>query len=611
MNGTLKKYLHIDLSTRTIREKVIDPPFSRDFIGGSGLTARLLNDRINKNTDPLGPENPLMFMTGPLAGTSMPAAGRCTVSARSPLTRFWGESNTGGFIGPELRFAGYDGMMITGRSDKPCWISVLDDEVKVNDADQLWGKDTYQTQESIQKILADLKSRVACIGIAGERLVKMAAIINDQGRAAGRTGMGAVMGSKNLKAIALRGSGKVPLANPEIYQAAVNEILQELKDDLSVQALRMAGTASYVDMSLMFGDMPIRYYQQGEWEEGSKLSGVLMTESYLNKNTACYHCPIVCGRETRTVKYGVDVVDGPEYETIASFGTLSMVDDLEGVIYAGHLCNVHGLDTISTGSTVALACELFDKGILTKELTGGLDIQYGDVEMTHQLIELTARREGFGNLLAEGSMSLATKFGVPELAATVRNLEIPMHDARSFSGMAPIYALSPRGACHLQGDMYGVDTGQSSATDLGIHPGDRFDNSEEKGRIAARQQAWRSVYNALNVCHFMNPGASLLLKAINAATGWDYTLDDLMTTGKRIFTLKRMINLKLGSSKADDHLPDFMLKSLKQGGTLGFTPDLDSLLVGAYKEHGWDPVTGIPTKKIIRELGLGFTYSEK
>lgn len=606
----MEKFLHIDLTSRSIQEVPLDPAHIETFIGGSGLTARLLYDRININTNPLGPENPLMFMTGPLVGTSMPSAGRCTVSARSPLTGYWGESNTGGFIGPELRFSGYDGLLITGQSKEPCWISIIDGEATVHDADQLWGQDTYQIQDSIRKILAEPKARIACIGTAGEHLVKMAAIINDHGRAAGRTGMGAVMGSKNLKAIAFRGSNKVPLAKPETYQKTVTEILQGINDNLSVEALRIAGTACYVDMGLMFGDMPIRYHQQGEWEAGSNLSGVLLTEKYLTRNTTCYRCPIVCGRETRTVKYRVDVVDGPEYETIASFGSLAQIDDLEGVIYAGHLCNVYGLDTISTGSTIALACDLFDKGILTTEHTDGLEIMYGDVEMTHQLIKLTAHREGFGELLAEGSAALASHFGVPELAATVRNLEIPMHDSRSFSGMAPIYALSPRGACHLQGDMFGVDTGQSPAAELGIHPGDRFDNSEEKGQTAARSQAWRSVYNALTVCHFMNPGAVKIMTALNAATGRDYSLEDLMKTGKRIFTLKRMINKKLGSSRADDRLPDFMLNPLKEGGTLGFSPDLGSLLSGAYQEHGWGRDTGMPSKKTLEELGLEFTLND-
>jgi len=603
----MKKLLVIDLTEKSYKVENIDPEMARSYVGGSGLTARLLYDRIKLDTDPLGPENPLIFMTGPLVGTSLPSAGRCTVSARSPLTSFWGESNTGGFIGPEMRFAGYDGVLINGRADKPCWISVLDNEVKFHDAAPLWGQDTYQTQDSIKKILADPKARVACIGPAGENLVKMAAIVNDHGRAAGRTGMGAVMGSKNLKAIAFRGSNKVTLVDPAAYKEIVAEILQTIKDDTPAQAFKMAGTAVYVDAASMFGDMPAKYYQLGEWEESSNLSGVLMTEKYLTKGTACYRCPIMCGRETRTVKYKVDKVDGPEYETITSFGSLAQVDDLEGVIYAGHLCNVYGLDTISTGSTIALVCDLFDKGILTSKHTDGLDIRYGNVDMSHHLIELTAKREGFGNLLAEGSAALASHFGVPEMAATVRNLEVPMHDARSFSGMAPIYALSPRGACHLQGDMYGVDIGQGPAVELGIIPGERFENSEEKGMISARAQSWRSIYNALTVCHFMNPGASRIQKALNAATGWDYSLDELMLAGKRIFALKRIINHNLGSTIEDDRLPDMLMKAFPTGGTLGFVPDLKPLLAGAYQEHGWDAQSGLPTPATLKEYSLEFT----
>lgn len=606
----MKKLLVVDLSEKTYHEELIDQDLAREFIGGSGLAARLLYERINPDLDPLGPENPLLFLAGPMVGTSMPSAGRCSVSARSPLTGLWGESNTGGFLGPEMRFAGYDGVLLNGASDTPCWISIIQGEVKIHPADQLWGQDTYQTQDTIRELLGDPKVRIACIGAAGENLVKIAGIINDHGRAAGRTGMGAVMGSKKLKAIAFRGSGKIPLADPEGFKKIVGEIQGVIKEDIAVEALRLAGTSGYVDMGSMFGDMPAGYFQVGEWEESSQLSGVRMAEEFLNRGVACYRCPIVCGRETRTVKYKLDSVDGPEYETVASFGSLALVDDLEGVIYAGHLCNLHGLDTISTGSTIALACDLFEKGIISQEDTGGLEIRFGDVETSHRLIELIARRQGFGDLLAEGSAALAAQFGVPEMSATVRKLEIPMHDARSFSGMAPVYALSPRGACHLQGDMYGVDTGQGPATELGIIPGDRFESSQEKGFITARSQAWRSIYNALTVCHFMNPAASQIQKALTAITGWDYSLDDLLLVGKRIFTIKRMVNLKLGSAGEDDRLPEFMLKSFPTGGTNGFVPDLQPLLKGAYQEHGWDPVSGLPTQETLKAYGLAFTIPD-
>ena len=270
-----------------------------------------------------------------------------------------------------------------------------------------------------------------------------------------------------------------------------------------------------------------------------------------------------------------------------------LVDNQEAVIAAGHLCNVYGLDTISTGATIALACELFERGILTPKDTGGLDIRYGDATLTHTLIPMMAKREGFGAVLADGSQALAERFGVPELAVTVNKLEVPMHDPRAFSAMAAIYALSPRGACHMQGDMYGVDTGQGPVYDLGIVPGERFESSTEKGRIAARAQAWRTLYNALTLCQFQNPGAAQIARALHATTGWDMTVDDLMIIGKRIVTLKRLLNLRRGLTRADERLPDLLLRPL-DGGTEGNVPDVEALLAGAYAEFGWDMATGAP-----------------
>ncbi|HEY66645.1 MAG TPA: aldehyde ferredoxin oxidoreductase family protein [Thermoflexia bacterium] len=610
MYGYLGKILRVDLTAGRIWDEPINEEYARAFVGGSGLAARYICDVVDGETDPLGPENPLVFMTGPLVGTAMPSAGRCSVCALSPLTRIWGEANTGGFFGPELRFAGYDGIIITGRAERPVWLSIVQGQAELHDAANLWGLDSYATQEQVREALDEPKARVACIGPAGENQAKMAAVMNDHGRAAGRTGMGAVMGSKNLKAIGVRGMAPVPLADPEGFKSVVREIIADLGEDMVAASLQLAGTACYVDMGLMYGDMPIRYYQQGEWEGASNLSGVLMVEQYQNKNTACYRCPIACGRETRALRYGVEKVDGPEYETLAALGSLTMVDDLEAVIYAGHLCNLHGLDTISTGVTIALASEMFERGILTPADTGGLEIRYGDVQALHRLIEMMARREGFGNVLAEGSVALAERFGVPELAVTVNRLEVPMHDPRAFVGMAVAYALSPRGACHLQGDMYGVDTGQGPPIELGIVPGDRFEATEEKGRIAARQQAWRNLYNALILCHFQNTGVERLLAALNGVTGWGLEADGLMTLGKRIVTLKRLLNLRRGITRADDRLPDLLLKPLDSGGTEGTVPEVETLLAGAYAEYGWDPETGAPTRETLEELDLGFVADE-
>ena len=437
------------------------------------------------------------------------------------------------------------------------------------------------------------RARVACIGPAGENLAVMAAVMNDHGRAAGRTGMGTVMGAKNLKAIGVRGKAKVPVADTKTLNALSKAIIAGLEDDMAAISIQMAGTAGYVDMALMYGDMPIRYYQQDAWDEGSNLSGILMLDDFQNRTLACYRCPIACGRETRAPSYGVDKVDGPEYETLGALGSLVMVDNQEAVIYAGHLCNVYGLDTISAGATIALACELFERGVLTSEDTGGLDIRYGDAAMVHQLLEMMAKKEGFGALLAQGSYALAERFGVPELAVTVNKLEVPMHDPRAFSGMAAVYALSPRGACHMQGDMYGVDTGQGPAYELGIAPGERFETSGDKGRVVARQQAWRTLYNAMILCQFQNPGVERVLAALNAITGWDLAIEDLLPLGKHILTLKRQLNVRRGLTRADEQMPELLRQPL-DGGTEGHVPDLDALLSGAYAELGWDWETGVP-----------------
>jgi aldehyde:ferredoxin oxidoreductase len=301
----------------------------------------------------------------------------------------------------------------------------------------------------------------------------------------------------------------------------------------------------------------------------------------------------------------VDRVDGPEYETLASLGSLATIDDLEGLIYAGHLCNAHGIDSMSTGCTIALACEMFERGVLTAADTGGIEIRYGDIATTHRLIEMIARREGFGDVLAQGSASLAEQYGVPDLAVTVNRLEVPMHDPRAYSGMAVVYALSPCGASHMQGDMYGVDLGQSAVPELGIDAGDRFESSEEKGRISARAQAWRNLCNALIICHFQDAGAERIQKALNCVTGWDTEIEELMTIGRRIVTVKRMLNMRRGLSRANDRLPDLLLKPL-EGNTEGNVPELDVMLAGAYNEYGWDPETGRPTSETLKELGLGF-----
>jgi aldehyde:ferredoxin oxidoreductase len=349
-----------------------------------------------------------------------------------------------------------------------------------------------------------------------------------------------------------------------------------------------------VNLAHMLGDLPIRYFQVGEHAPADDLSGIDLAERFLRRNTACHRCVIACGRETHAPRYGDDKVDGPEYEALGALGSLLMIFDLQAVIHAQHLCNLYGLDVISLGVTLGLACELFERGLLTASETEGLEIRYGDAEMVFRLIELTARREGFGAVLAEGNAALAERAGVPELSATVNRLEVPMHDPRAYTGMAVTYALSPRGACHMQGDMYELDLGRSTAEELGLVPGDRHESSLQKGRTAARLMAWRNLYNALTLCEFENPPPPLLAAALSAATGWRLAAEDLIPIGKRIVDVKRRLNLKLGLSPAQDRLPELLLKPLETGGAAGHLPDMPALLAGAYAEFGWDPDTGCP-----------------
>ena len=604
MHGYMGKLLRVDLTSRSLTDEPLNADYAAMYLGGSGLAARYLWDLLDSGTDPLGPENPLLFLTGPLVGTSAPACGRYEVCARSPLTGLLGESNSGGFWGPELRFAGYDGILLTGKSEQPVYLVIVEGKAQLRAADQLWGRDTYVTQDLIRQELGEPKARVACIGPGGEHLVKYAAVMNDHGRAAGRTGMGAVMGSKNLKAIAVRGSAEVPLFSQEAFDAARQEAWDIVRDDIQTQMLRLGGSSFWMDMAMMYGDVPHRYFTQAEWGSDEKLTASAMVDSIFVRPRACYRCPIGCGRETKLDRYDLPRVDGPEFETVVSFGSLLMCDDLEGIAYAGHLCNLHGLDTISAGSTIGFATYLFDEGIIGLPETGGLQLRWGDLETAVQLLEMIARREGFGALLAEGSRALGQHFGVEELAVQVNGLELPMHDPRAFSGQGLVYATSPRGACHMQGDVYMTQQGQW-VPELGVVSNERFGETVAEVTAAVRSMDWRSVTNSMIMCHFQNPPLELVLGMLAGATGWSLTADDLALTGERISTLKRCLNRKLGLTRANDRLPKLVLQKFDEGGSEGYVPDTERLLKSFYEVRGWDPQTGMPDDAKLASLGLG------
>jgi aldehyde:ferredoxin oxidoreductase len=604
MSGYMGKLLVVDLTSGELKDEPLNPTTAHNFVGGAGYAARYLYDELGPDTDPLGPENTLMFMTGPLVGTHAPSCGRHSVCAISPLTGIWGESNSGGFWGAELRFSGYDGIVVRGRSEKPVWLSIIEGQPPaLHDAADLWGLDTYETQQRLRDELGDQKVRVACIGPAGENLVLYSAIMNDRGRAAGRTGMGAVMGSKNLKAIAVRGEQRVPLADKEAFGQTAKQALKIVMDDVISQVLRQMGTTNLVDMSIMWGSLPNKYWTQARFDDATNLSGVSMMETILTRAVPCYGCAVACGREVtlKDTPYGVEVVDGPEYETVAMLGSMLLVDDLPGVAYAGHLCNRFGLDTISAGSSISLAYLLYERGFLTASDTGGLPLRWGDIETAHTLLEMIAKREGLGDVLAEGTKRIAARYGADDLAVHVNGLEPPAWDPRAASGMAVAYATSPRGACHMQGDMYLVDLGLT-IPEVGIFPGGRF-KTRGKSEIAARLQDWRTLYNSAIMCVFVNPTAPVLVQLLSAATGWSSDIVSWQRTGERIWNLKRAFNNRLGVCRGNDRIPERMFIPMSNGSR-GRTPRMEMLLEEYYAWREWDWKTGKPSRDKLISLGL-------
>lgn len=613
MFGFTGKLLYIDLTTTVRSTKDLDETVARNYLGGSGLGAQILSS-MDWGVDPLGPENRLVFVPGPLTGTPAPLCSRYSVCAKSPLTNIWGEAHASGFWGPELKAAGLDGIVIDGRAERPVYLWVNDGKVTIKDARHLWGKDTFETEDTIKQELGDHKIRVACIGPAGEKLSRIAAIINDHGRAAARCGIGAVMGSKNLKAIAVRGTQKVEVAWQEEVRHLAGELAGIARESTAGKYLKDYGTAGGMDSFHEFGDVPIKNWKEGFWEEGChKVSGQVMTETILTGHSACKRCPIGCGRlvELKEGPYRGLKGKGPEYETIAAFGPLCLNDNLEAIVKANDLCNRYGLDTISTGGVIAFAFECYQEGLITRREAEGVELIWGNADAIVTMVEKIGEREGLGDLLAEGCRRAAEKIGrgADRFAIQIKGLELPMHDPRSFASWAVSYGTSNRGACHIQAPTFWVERGLTFPA-IGLeNPGDRF-ASAGKGRLTKIFQDFCEVVESAGICKFALYGdfsSQHVLSLLRYTTGWDLTLDEMMKIGERSFNLKRLINVKCGISKKDDMLPERILThSLSKGGTKGHLPIQSKMLKEYYQERGWDE-NGVPTSEKLRELSLPLT----
>jgi aldehyde:ferredoxin oxidoreductase len=572
----------------------------RDFIGGASLGARLLFNDLMRGPDPYDPSLPLLLITGPLTGTIGPATGRFVICGKSPATGLWGESNIGGYFGPALRSAGFEGLWLVGSAPSPCYLFIQDGKYEVRSADHLWGShDTYSTQAAVKQETSQ-RARVICIGFAGEQKLKSAVILGDHGRVAGRTGMGAVMGGKNVKAIAALGSYEIPLYDAEGYAQLRAVANRELRDDNQSIGLRQFGTGTGSELFDYFGMMPKKYFTKVSFDGSTDIAGTTMAETILTGVSTCHGCVIACGRK---VKLGTGPErKGPEYETVIGFGPNLGMADLEAATRLGEICDLYGIDTITTSNTIGLAILMYERGLLSLQDTGGTELAWGNEDQVRAMIEDLVHGRGFGAELAEGAKSLAERHGAQELAAQVNGLEAAYHDPRSATGMALVYATSPRGACHNQSHYYMVEVGQT-LEEIGIEMHPR-DGGPEKARNVALHQDWDTIANSLVMCIFANTSPKIVRELTNYATGFGYSPEGFLQAGERGWNLKRMLNGRLGLKRADDRLPEILLNP-RTDEPEGYSPvPLDAMLEAYYAARGWNALDGQPTEETRRRLGL-------
>jgi aldehyde:ferredoxin oxidoreductase len=584
--------LKVNLTSGVIRVEELDSEIPRDYIGGTGVGVKLFTDFHPKGVDPLGPENSTIISTGPLTGSRAPTSGRFSLVTKSPLTGTIFDSNSGGIWGVKLKSCGYDGVWISGHSRDPVYLKISEDDTELREAENLWGKDVSETTQECREIEGD-KASVLAIGPAGENLVKFSTIMNDEHRALGRGGIGAVWGSKSLKAIVVvPGTRQSEVARPDSFQRYVMSAFRKaVQGPITGQALRLFGTSVLVNIINEFGLFPVRNHQAGCDGEVDNISGESIKKSLYVRPEACFNCPIACGRVTKTAgRMG----KGPEFESVWALGAQCGIFDLESITEANYDCNLLGLDTISTGATISCAMELSQRDLVDDRL------EFGDAEALRSLVQNIAHKKGLGMDLAEGSVRYARKHGAEEYAMAVKGLELPAYDPRGAMGQALAYATSNRGGCHLRGYMVGWEVLGSPK----MLP--RF-NLSGKTDILVRIQNFSRVTDSLVTCKFLeySVGYDHLSRLLSAATGVDYSISSLQTIGERIWNLERLYNLREGIARADDTLPARFLKEpLEEGPSSGRVVDLEKLLGDYYQSRGWDE-EGVPTSDKLEALGLG------
>jgi len=600
MYGWIGTILRVNLTDGSIKKEALDPDLARDYIGARGLGSRILCNEIDPRIDPLSADNKLIFASGPLSGTNAPSAGHFNVVTKGPLGGTIAASSSGGVFGPMLKYAGYDLIIFEGKAEKPVYLWINDAAVEIRDAGAIWGKTVPEATEEI-RAETDEEASVSCIGPAGERLVLFANIMNEYGRAAGRTGVGAVMGSKNLKAVAVRGTGAVRVADRDAFRAAMVKARDKIRNHpVGGGGLRKYGTDVLVNILNESGGLPTRNFREGVFATADKVGGESLTKQILTRPRGCFSCIISCGRATRVTNPKYEGVgEGPEYETAWSFGPDCGVDDLDAVTKANYLCNDYGIDGITMGATIACAMDLFDRGILTKKDTDGIDLNFGNAEGMVEMTRRTCTGEGFGKRLALGSYRLAESCGHPEYSMTAKKQEMPAYDPRVLQGIGLNYATSNRGGCHVRGYMTAVEI-------LGNPV--KIDNltTEGKAQWTITFQNLTAALDSTGACLFstFGIGADELAALLSATTGIPYSTEAFMQAGDRIWNMERLFNLASGLSAKDDTLPQRLLKEpMPAGPCKGEVSKLDQMLPEYYTLRGWDGV-GVPTKEKKAQLGL-------
>jgi aldehyde:ferredoxin oxidoreductase len=596
MYGYAGKILRVNLKERSWKVEALDVEKAKKYIGGRGLGTKILTEEVSPEVEPLSPENKLIFITGPLSGTPTPTGGRYMVVTKSPLTGTVACSNSGGYWGAELKFSGFDMVIIEDKADTPVYLNIQDDQIEIRDAAHLWGKVVSETTQILENECVE-KAKVLTIGPAGEKLSKLASIMNDYSRAAGRSGVGAVMGSKNLKAIVVKGSQKVQLFNNDQLKEVVSNCTKKIRENgVTGQGLPAYGTAVLVNIINENGVFPTNNFQTSVFDKAEEISGETLAEKYLVKKDPCYRCPIACGRYCK-----VDDIEGggPEYETIWAFGSDCGVSDLGAVIKANYWCNELGLDTISAGATIAAAMELYEKGYIKEDELNGLSLEFGNAEAVIEWTKRMGLREGLGDKLAEGSYRLAEMYGVPEYSMTVKKQELPAYDPRGIQGHGLQYATSNRGGCHVRGYMISPEI-------LGLPEKlDRF-TLEGKALWAKIFQDLTAAIDASGLCLFTSfaMGAQDYADMLNAATGTEFTAQDVLDAGERIWNIEKLFNLQAGIDPSQDTLPSRLLKDgIPAGPSKGLVHRLSDLLPEYYSLRGWD-AQGIPTADRLNKLQL-------